>query len=165
MSRIRASVPCLGVAVLVCAHAPALGECLTGWWWPPQEIVISPAEPEVGEPVEITVSGIWLDTCAPNASGQRVVESRIGIDVVQQFDTCDRFCGDALTPWSLTEIVEELNAGTYEICATLFDPACQPEPCTPCARIATLVVFCQGDIDGDGDADLGTWPCCWRISG
>jgi hypothetical protein len=129
-------------------------QCLVGPnWWPPR-VAVSPAQPEEGDTVTVTVSGIWPDTCAPNASGARLSAGQVGIDVILAFDICDRQCGDALTPWEQSVTIEGLEVGTYALCATLFDPACQAEPCTPCTPMGMLVVYCPGDLNGDNATDL-----------
>jgi hypothetical protein len=131
----------------------ARAECLVGWWWPPQ-VRVEPAAPEQGETITVTAFGIWPDTCVPTASDYHLVNAEIRFDVLLDYLVCDRLCGDSPTPWELSITIDSLEAGTYSICASLFDPPCQSEACTPCDPIGSLVVYCPGDINGDGMADL-----------
>lgn len=128
-------------------------DCLVGNWWPPS-VRVEPAAPEQGETITVTAFGIWPDTCIPTASSYRLVGTEIQFDVLLDYPSCERGCGDMLTPWELSITLDSLEAGNYTICATLFDPACRPEPCTPCDPIGAVVVYCPGDIDGDGVSDL-----------
>lgn len=150
---VRTIVTAAAATALVTTGARADCPLGQGWWWPPAA-TWTPSQPEEGQAVTITVSGVWPDTCAPNDSGVQWSAAGIGIHVILRFDVCDRICGDTLTPWQRSETVEGLEVGTYELCAALFDPACQAEPCTPCTPIGTLTVHCPGDVNGDHQTNL-----------
>jgi hypothetical protein len=142
-----------GLSLLASGAEQTRADCLVGWWYPPQ-VRVEPVAPEQGETITVTAFGIWLDTCVPTASSYRLVTNGIEFDVLLDYPVCDRLCGDSPTPWELSITLDSLEAGNYTICATLFDPACRPEPCTKCEPIGTLVVYCPGDINGDGIAEL-----------
>lgn len=71
----------------------------------------------------ITLSGDWLDTCMPDTISRSVSGSTI--DLVLEYPGINVGCGDAITPWSLTEEFGPLENGNYTIQGTLFavDPA------------------------------------------
>ena len=54
----------------------------------------------------ITLSGEWLDTCTPNMITHRVTDATI--DLIVEHDGINVGCGDAITPWSLTETCQRV---------------------------------------------------------
>ncbi len=78
--------------------------------------VTPPNEAGVGS---ITLSGEWLDTCTPDTEFHEVEESRI--DIIVEHPGINVGCGDAITPWSLTESIGPLPPRTYSIYATLYE--------------------------------------------
>ena len=71
----------------------------------------------------ITLAGDWLDTCVPDTIAHDVTGNTI--DLVVEHDGINVGCGDAITPWSLTEEFGPLAIGAYTIQGTLYavDPA------------------------------------------
>ena len=66
----------------------------------------------------ITLSGNWLDTCVPNSISHSVTGT--SIDLILEHDGINVGCGDAITPWSLTEQLGPLAPATYTILGTLY---------------------------------------------
>ena len=66
----------------------------------------------------LTLSGDWLDTCVPDTVSHTVADGVIAL--VVEHDGINVGCGDAITPWSLTEEFGPLAPTTYSITATLY---------------------------------------------
>ena len=89
-------------------------------WWVDAVAVTPPNDSGVGS---ITLSGEWLDTCVPGTISHDAAENRI--DLTVEHPGINVGCGDAITPWSLTESFGPLSPGTYSIYGTLYavDPS------------------------------------------
>ena len=109
----------------------------------------------------ITLSGEWLDTCVPDIITHTVTDAIIDLEI--EHAGINVGCGDAITPWSLTEEFGPLETGSYSIHATLYavDPVDRtnrqlvsgpdvlvesylvPEPSSAWYCLATLLLFHQ----------------------
>ncbi len=67
----------------------------------------------------VTLSGIWLDTCAPDMISH-VVESKQILLTVEHDGGITVGCGDRPTPWSLTEQFGPLAPANYSIFGSLY---------------------------------------------
>ncbi len=67
----------------------------------------------------ITLSGTWLDTCAPDMISH-VVESKQILLTVEHDGGIAVGCGDQPTPWSLTEQFGPLAPANYSIFGSLY---------------------------------------------
>jgi len=86
------------------------------WWWPPPNIKIVPQNPTSSDVIEITLSGQWPDTCIPSSLPILVTGNDIYFTVISDDS---EVCGDAITPWSITQSVGPLSPGTYRVYASL----------------------------------------------
>lgn len=65
----------------------------------------------------VTLAGDWIDTCVPDAVSQTRAGSVIDLEVTQP--GLGVGCGDAITPWSLTEEFGPLPPGEFQVRGTL----------------------------------------------
>ena len=94
-----------------------VGFALPGWL---DRVRIRPPEPTSTQRVAITLEGIWPDTCVPVASALYRDGNKIFINVLETIN--QQGCGDFPTPWKLTQIVEPLPPGKYEVFGVLSNP-------------------------------------------
>ena len=104
-------------------------QALGVWWWPPSGVDIVPGNPSSSDVVNITLSGLWYDSCIPNASAISVVDNDIYFDAVLSYQP-GVGCDLAITPWQLTEQVGPLEVGNYSLYARLIDEWGFPGPYT-----------------------------------
>lgn len=64
----------------------------------------------------VTLSGIWHDTCVPDAISHRLGEDRLSLTVTSP--SLGVGCGDALTPWTLTEEFGPWDAPSFSVYGT-----------------------------------------------
>ena len=85
---------------------------------------VSVTEPRAGVGA-VHLSGIWIDTCVPDTISHTVDGGRIDLEVT--VPNLNTGCGDALTPWALSEEFQLPvgNADSYSIYGNLVavDPA------------------------------------------
>ncbi|MGD2108853.1 MAG: hypothetical protein PVI86_05615 [Phycisphaerae bacterium] len=93
-------------------------------WWTPSLCAIRPIHPTSDHSVTITFSGTWGSTCVPNRSRATVVDDTIQLDAIRHYSE-GAICLAAPTPWSLSENVGPLEAGTYVVKASLVDNTVQ----------------------------------------
>ncbi len=122
MSR-TGSVFALAVILVALAAAPAHAQ--PWWWWPPTNpMSVEPACPHPSAPFDITLSGLWPDSCEPHASSTLVTGNRIDVTV----NSTGGICLTVITPWERTEQVGPLPAGVYEVYGTWIQAGVQQGP-------------------------------------
>ena len=75
-------------------------------------------QPQPGGIGAVSLGGHWLDTCVPDTVAHRQAEGAIHLEVTHPGINVG--CGDAITPWSLTEEFGPLAEDTSQILATLI---------------------------------------------
>ena len=106
------------LAICVLVVLPTSGQPLPRWV---ESVSITPTEP--GGVGAVTLSGTWIDTCVPDSISHRIDDRSIELTVTQPGINVG--CGDALTPWTLTEEIGPLGPGAYVVQGSLVavDPA------------------------------------------
>ena len=101
----------------------------------------------------MTLSGEWIDTCVPDAVSHTRAGSLIDLEVT--LPNLDVGCGDAITPWSLTEEFGPLPPGEFQIRGTLVavNPANRDirERVSGPDLLFTSVIVPQGRFHGLGN--------------
>jgi hypothetical protein len=75
------------------------------------EIKVSPSRPRTIDPISITISGVWANSCIPQNPEVRIDGKQIYITTSNP----DRNCLTQLTPWSHKIDIGRLPVGTYQI--------------------------------------------------
>lgn len=109
-------------------------------YWPPDMVEVDPAAPTPGDEVGITLAGNWGDSCTPNGSSISVSGNSIYFDVIHDYPV-GTGCLQVITPWSQTEQVGPLAAGTYGVYARLIS---QSSP-KPYMQVGQFTVSAAGD--------------------
>jgi hypothetical protein len=105
-----------------------------------------------GAYAQVSLAGIWIDGCVPDAVSDDISLSRIALTL--ESPSLNVGCTDALTPWSLQTMVGPLSDGTYDWTARVdaVDPAdrtVRELMAGPALILADYEVL-VGDFDGDG---------------
>lgn len=74
-------------------------------------LTVTPLLPRVDAPVQVTLSGIWSDSCIPIYESHLTTAQTIVINL----DAIGPVCGQAVTPWSITVALGHLPATTYQL--------------------------------------------------
>ena len=131
------------------------------WWWPPTNpTTFDPACPHPSAPFDITVSGTWPNSCIPNGSSAQVNGTEIDIAVVR--DPPPGICLTVLTPWSRTEQVGPLAAGTYTVFATYYEATTIVQPRVQVGQITVSTSCpapCYADCNADGALTVADFGC------
>ena len=136
------------LALLSLGSAPATAQ---SWWWPPSMTV--PDCPTTGAAVLITVWGDYPNSCIPNGSAVSVTGQLIQFDVILDYPP-GVYCLQVITPWSLSEPVGPLAAGTYSVYARLFHTFFgELEPPTLLGVFTVYDTTHLGDLNCDGVVD------------
>ena len=89
------------------------------WYWPPEASVF-PVNPDMGDPVWITLEGEWPDSSVPGElTGHPSIE-RIGSDLFVSAYSYRGISLPVVTPWSMTGTIGPLPAGDYAVFASLY---------------------------------------------
>jgi hypothetical protein len=75
------------------------------------KIKVSPPRPRIIDPISITISGVWANSCIPQNPEVRIDGKQIYITTSNP----DRNCLTQLTPWGHKIDIGTLPAGTYQI--------------------------------------------------
>ncbi len=87
---------------------------------------IVPATPSTADVLQVTLSGCWGDTCAPNMSSISVVDTNVYFDAILNYPT-GVLCLAVMTTWHQTQYLDPLPAGNYRLYArVLGDPHTPP---------------------------------------
>ena len=78
-----------------------------------------PSAPAPGDPVVLSLSGEWNDTCVPTASQASVSRNGSAIRVHLNYAGFSGACGAAITPWQLNVDAGVLPEGAYTVEVTL----------------------------------------------
>jgi hypothetical protein len=87
--------------------------------YPSAVVATGPSAPAPGDPVVLLLSGIWPDSCVPDASRASLTREGTRIRVNLSYSGQVEACLTVLRPWSLEIALGELPAGTYKVEVTL----------------------------------------------
>jgi len=110
--------------------APSACVGITGW--PPDQVTIDPCNPTSSDIVTITLSGTWDNSCVPNDVNVSTDGNDIYFDVINKYPP-GSMCPTVQTPWSQTQSVGPLLAGSFEVMARLIWDSNAPTPYVPVA--------------------------------
>ncbi|MCB0183886.1 MAG: hypothetical protein KDE31_06460 [Caldilineaceae bacterium] len=102
--------------VLFLLSLPAVGTALAAGNILPVEpttLTISPELPKLAEPVQVTVAGVWRDGCVPFYRSHQIVDDAILI--VTATPAPEIICGQAVSPWSFTIKLDDLQLNHYQV--------------------------------------------------
>ncbi len=80
--------------------------------------VVSPSSPSADQAVSVTVTGTWRNTCVPDRTSHEIEGNEVRIHIYDPHGP-DTMCGQALTDWSLTERIGQLEPGRYTVLVSL----------------------------------------------
>ena len=104
----------------------------------PCRIDVVPEQPTEADPIQITSSGGWKDSCGPNLSTYRLEGHRIIVDAVLEYPP-GRICAYLYgSPWKTTVDIGCLSSGLYTI--ELYVPVVPGRGTNPCA-VGSLTVL------------------------
>lgn len=155
MSSIRSLLIPRCLSFALAWYALAAPSAAQPWWWPPEFVVNLVCSSGC---IDIAVSGLYPDSCAPQLATAAVEGSSIFVEVVASYGEECPGCADVITSWNVTSRVSNLEPGReYAVFASFrHEPLnCQP-PVEP-TRIGafTLMRCVAGDIDcSDDDVTL-----------
>ncbi|MDA0657238.1 MAG: hypothetical protein O2931_16945 [Planctomycetota bacterium] len=99
------------LVVLMCSPAMAID---LPWWVQRVDVTYG----GVGGRGAVTLSGQWRDTCIPDAIGHRQLGgNEVQLEITQP--GLNTACGDAITPWSLTEEFGPIDSPRFSIYGSL----------------------------------------------
>ena len=76
-------------------------------------LTVTPVLPRVDAPVQVTLAGIWSDSCVPSYTSHTKTAHTITISI--ETPAPEIVCGQAVTPWSITVALGHLSAATYQL--------------------------------------------------
>lgn len=107
------------------------------WFWPPPNCEITPEAPTSMDPVTITLSGIWPDSCVPHGAAADVADGTVLVDVAYDYPP-GTICLEVLIPWSVSVTLDPLDPGPYLVTASLDGhPFINPQPVPVCSFAVT----------------------------
>lgn len=113
---------------------------------PEISLAVSPEEPTSADPISLTLSTTWPNSCVPEGFQVNFLgDFTIGIDLLlpgwdTKGDCEDLICLPVLTPWQQTKVIESLSPGDYDV--FLRPIACQETG--PYEQIGTFSVQPRG---------------------
>jgi hypothetical protein len=154
VSYVRSMLTRAGIGFALLGLGPMVGSAQE-WWWPPS-MAVEPPAPDTDDPLTITLSGNWPDSCIPNGSSVSPPTGGV-IDFALVWDyPPDIACLTVITPWERSEKLEPLPAGRYEVRATLYDGS-TGRPIlglTPVGAFTVIPATHPGDMNCDGTVDF-----------
>lgn len=101
-------------------------------------IDVIPALPMMTDPISITASGIWPDSCKPEYQSHQVTGNYIRLDGTVNISP-GTMCSLVLLPWQFSVNVGTLPTGSYQIDLYITNPR-YPQVSVLCARESFVVV-------------------------
>ena len=76
-------------------------------------LTVTPRLPRVDAPVQVTLAGIWSDSCVPSYTSH--TKTAHIITLLIETPAPEIVCGQAESPWSITVALGHLSAAIYQV--------------------------------------------------
>lgn len=87
------------------------------------QISFDPPAPAETDAIEVTVSGVWGDSCVPLYESHQVLGNLVRVDLVHDYPPAT-YCIDVLTPWEYAVQVGPFASGNYQTRAYINNSLC-----------------------------------------
>ena len=81
----------------------------------PTAISIDPGLPTPDEEIQVTLSGVWSNTCAPQYESHQIISRTITINTLSHENEPGAICGQAHTAWEWGINIGMLSADGYAV--------------------------------------------------
>ena len=103
-------LPILLLPLAAVLSGPASAQSL-----PYATVATVPANPTPGDPVVLKLSGMWPDSCVPQAPQAKLTQDGTNLRVILIYSGFSGACAAVVTSWALDVPAGELEAGSYQV--------------------------------------------------